>query len=46
MYNLFAFAIGVRVVALSFLLLVFMEGIFYLPNWNDDKPSSCGKLPL
>jgi len=29
-----------------FLLLAFMRGIFYLPNWNDDKPSSCGKLPL
>ncbi|CIS84536.1 Uncharacterised protein [Streptococcus pneumoniae] len=46
MYNLFAFAIGVRLLAFSFLLLAFMEEIIYLPNWNDDKPSSCGKLPL
>lgn len=43
MYNLFAFAIGARLVAFMFLLLAFMRGIFYLPNWNDDKPSSCGK---
>ena len=46
MYNLFAFAIGARLVAFIVLLLAFMEGIFYLPNWNDDKASSCGKLPL
>ncbi|VJO10281.1 Uncharacterised protein [Streptococcus pneumoniae] len=49
MYNLFAFAIGARLVAfIVFVACVhaFMRGIFYLPNWNDDKPSSCGKLPL
>ncbi len=46
MYNLFAFAIGARLVAFIVFVVAFMEGIFYLPNWNDDKPSSCGKLPL
>ena len=47
MYNLFAFAIGARLVAFIVLFFcVFMRGIFYLPNWNDDKPSSCGKLPF
>lgn len=39
MYNLFAFAIGVRLLAfIVFVLRLWRK--FYLPNWNDDKPSS------
>ena len=43
MYNLFAFAIGVRLLAFIVFVACVYEEIFYLPNWNDDKPSSCGK---
>ena len=46
MYNLFAFAIGARLVAFIVFVACVYGGIFYLPNWNDDKASSCGKLPL
>ena len=46
MYNLFAFAIGARLVAFIVFVVAFMRGIFYLPNWNNDKASSYGRLVL
>ena len=46
MYNLFAFAIGARLVAFIVFVACVYGGNLLLPNWNNDKPSSCGKLPL
>lgn len=49
MYNLFAFAIGVRLLAfIVFVLRLWRKSSIcqtgtmtnQLPNWNDDKPSS------